>query len=117
MQQREQRRELTNRVEIDDAYLGGERKGKPGRGSENKVPFIAAVQISDQCHPLYVRMDRVKTFSHSAVEQWAQCALSASTHVWSDGLKGSTILGEMVGQHTSIITGSGSQAAQHRLPA
>jgi hypothetical protein len=30
-------------MEIDDAYLGGELSGgKAGRGSENKVPFIAA---------------------------------------------------------------------------
>jgi hypothetical protein len=27
----------------DDAYLGSERPGKAGRGSENKVPFVAAV--------------------------------------------------------------------------
>ena len=36
-----------DRVEIDDAYLGGERSGgKVGRGSENKVPFVAAVQTT-----------------------------------------------------------------------
>lgn len=35
---RERPRKLTGRVEIEDAYLGGERSGgKPGRGSENKV--------------------------------------------------------------------------------
>ena len=38
MQEREHHRELTGRVEIDDAYLGGERKGKPGRGSPNEAP-------------------------------------------------------------------------------
>jgi ribosomal protein L37AE/L43A len=32
---------LKGRVEIDDAYLGGEPPGTPGRGSENKVPFVA----------------------------------------------------------------------------
>lgn len=35
---------LKGRIEIDDAYLGGEHPGTPGRGSENKVPFVAAVQ-------------------------------------------------------------------------
>ena len=39
MRLREEPRELDGRVEIDDAYLGGERTGgKTGRGSENKVP-------------------------------------------------------------------------------
>ena len=37
---------LTGRVEIDEAYLGGEHAGTPGRGSENKVPFVAAVQTT-----------------------------------------------------------------------
>ena len=38
MRQREDTRVLDGRVEIDDAYLGGERSGgKSGRGSENKV--------------------------------------------------------------------------------
>jgi hypothetical protein len=45
MRQREDSRQLDGRVEIDDAYLGGERSGgKRGRGSQNKVPFVAAVQ-------------------------------------------------------------------------
>jgi ribosomal protein L37AE/L43A len=44
MRVREDGRQLDGRVEIDDAYLGGERSGgKTGRGSENKVPFVAAV--------------------------------------------------------------------------
>ncbi|AAW76348.1 IS1595 transposase [Xanthomonas oryzae pv. oryzae KACC 10331] len=33
-------------MQIDDAYLGGERSGgKRGRGSENKQPFVIAVQV------------------------------------------------------------------------
>ena len=31
---------LRGEVVMDDAYLGGERRGKAGRGSENKVPFV-----------------------------------------------------------------------------
>jgi hypothetical protein len=39
MRLREDSRQLDGRVQIDDAYLGGERSGgKTGRGSENKVP-------------------------------------------------------------------------------
>jgi hypothetical protein len=35
MAEREAGRTLQGEVLIDDAYLGGERRGKPGRGSEN----------------------------------------------------------------------------------
>jgi hypothetical protein len=41
MMQREEPRQLNGFVQIDDAYLGGERNGgKPGRGSENKQAFV-----------------------------------------------------------------------------
>ena len=44
----ESERQLSGRVEVDDAYLGGERSGgKAGRGSENKVPFVVAVQTTE----------------------------------------------------------------------
>jgi hypothetical protein len=33
-------------VQLDDAYFGGEHSGgKVGRGSENKVPFVAAILV------------------------------------------------------------------------
>ncbi len=36
-------------IELDDAYLGGERSGgKVGRGAAGKTPFIAAVGTTDQ---------------------------------------------------------------------
>jgi len=38
MTQPEETRQLTGSVQIDDAYLGGERNGgKRGRGSENRL--------------------------------------------------------------------------------
>jgi transposase-like protein len=53
MRLREDSRRLTERVEMDNAYLGGERSGgKVGRGSENKVPFIAAVQTTEAGRPV-----------------------------------------------------------------
>ncbi len=113
MQRREHSRELQGRVEIDDAYLGGERKGPPGRGSPNKVPFIAAVQTSDDSRPLYVRFDRVQHFDHNTIEAWSQQALAFSTLAYSDGLPGFTILSEMVQNHYPFITGAGQQAARH----
>ena len=86
MAEREAGKVLEGRVEADDAYLGGEREGKRGRGSENKIPFIAAVQTDAQGHPLRVGLSRVKTFSLTEVQAWASRALAPSTVVVSDGL-------------------------------
>lgn len=87
MFEREEKTILAQRVEIDDAYLGGERTGgKVGRGSENKVPFIAAVETTHDGHPLRAVFNRVATFSSHEVDQWAKNRLAPSALVVSDGL-------------------------------
>ena len=77
---REEDRQLTGRVEVDDAYLGGERSGgKAGRGSENKVPFIAAVQTTEDrqvvlacLRPMPFTTQAMAEFAaHSLVRPWA----------------------------------------------
>ena len=55
MRVRENDRQLDGRVEIANACLGSERSGgKPGQGSENKVPFVAAVQTTSEGQPQFV---------------------------------------------------------------
>ena len=61
---REVRYLLDGKVQVDDAYLGGERTGgKVGRGSENKVAFVAAVSLSEDDRPLRVRLSLVPGFT------------------------------------------------------
>ena len=43
---------LAGRVEMDDAYLGGQRPGgKRGRGAAGKTPFVAAVETTPERKP------------------------------------------------------------------
>ena len=88
MYERESTTRLSGRVEVDDAYLGGEYPGgKAGRGSENKVPFIAAIQTSKQNRPLYAVFSQVKAFTGEEITAWANRSLvSSATTVVSDGL-------------------------------
>jgi transposase-like protein len=86
MAEREARRVLHGEVVIDDAYLGGEHRGKAGRGSENKVPFVAAVQLSAQGRPQVARFDPVSGFTTTAIGDWAKRHLGAGSRVISDGL-------------------------------
>jgi len=87
MAEREERYVLEGQVQVDDAYLGGERSGgKVGRGSENKVPFVAAVSLSDDGHPLRIKLTPVPGFSLKAIAQWAQSCLAPGSTVFSDGL-------------------------------
>lgn len=87
MQQREQTRRLEGRIEVDDAYLGGERQGgKVGRGSENKVAFVAAVESELDGSVRYARLEPVAGFGNVALTAWAERALVPGAHVVSDGL-------------------------------
>lgn len=87
MCEREKTTVLSGRIEADDAYLGGENPdGKAGRGSENKVPFVAAVQTNEEGHPIYAVFSPVKTFNYEEIEKWAKQRLAPLSTVVTDGL-------------------------------
>ena len=87
MAEREERYVLEGKVQVDDAYLGGERSGgKVGRGSENKVPFVAAVSLSEDGHPLRIKLTPVSGFTLKAISVWAKDHLAPDCAVFSDGL-------------------------------
>src|SRR3954470_10120697 len=78
---------LSGRVEVDDAYLGGERQGgKRGRGAAGKTPIIAAVETTPERRPRRLRLSVVKGFRKREVERIAKRDLAAGTTVVSDGL-------------------------------
>lgn len=104
MAEREQRYALGGRVQVDDAYLGGERSGgKAGRGSENKVPFVAAVSLSDEGHPLHTKLTPVPGFSLKAIAQWATTHLAHGSTVFSDGLACFTAVTEAGATHRPTV--------------
>jgi ribosomal protein L37AE/L43A len=114
MRLREEPRQLSGRVEIDDAYLGGERPGgKPGRGSENKVPFIAAVQTTESGQPVLCCLAQAP-FTTAAVENFAAKSLARPVTVVSDGLGCFGVLADLGIVHRRIVTGGGS--ASVKLP-
>ena len=87
MAQRDSTHRLSGTVQLDDAYLGGERAGgKPGRGSENKVPFVAAVSLNEQGNPMYLKLNMVRGFTLDSISKWALASLAPDTRVISDGL-------------------------------
>ena len=57
MKGQDDKQPLSGIVQLDDVYWGGEhRGGKRGRGSENKTPFVAAVSVDDEGHPVRMNM-------------------------------------------------------------
>jgi transposase-like protein len=104
MSEREESYVLQGKVQLDDAYLGGELNGgKAGRGSENKVPIVAAVSLDDAGHPIHVKVSKVATFSFAAIADWAQDALARGCEVISDGLACFRAVAEVGCIHQPVI--------------
>lgn len=111
MRLREDGRQLTGRVEIDDAYLGGERSGgKVGRGSENKVSFVAAVQTTETGKAVLTCL-RLQPFTSEAMLAFAARSLQRPLTVVSDGLA-CFIATEQAGVHERVVTGGGKAAVK-----
>jgi hypothetical protein len=98
---------LTGIVQIDDAYLGGKMTGgKAGRGSENKVPFVIAVSLNENNHPLYIKISPVSGFNRKSIASWAASHLSPSCWVTSDGLACFSGVKDIGCRHRKIVIGT-----------
>ena len=106
MVEREAQYTLCGEVQVDDAYLGGELAGgTAGRGSENKVPFVAAVSLNTEGSPMTIKMAPIPGFTRKAIADRAKDDLSPGCVVISDGLACFTGVTEAGCQHRAIIVG------------
>ncbi len=115
MKEREASRKLSDRIEMDDAYLGGERARKPGkagRGAEGKTPFIAAVQTDQDGKPQQMALQVVEGFSNTEVKAFAKAKLKPGADVISDGLACFGAVIDHGFSHTVVVSGGGRRAAK-----
>ena len=103
---------LSGRVEIDDAYLGGERPGgKRGRGAAGKTPLVAAVETTADRRPRRIRLSVVEGFRKKEVEKIARRDLAPGSNVVSDGLSCWPAVEKAGCTHFPMATGAGKKAA------
>lgn len=112
MTEREETRRLEGFVQVDDAYLGGERNGgKPGRGSENKQAFVIAVATDVQLeHPTVAVIEPVRSFDNASMLDWGTRRLAKDAEVFSDGLACFRRFADLDHAHTVLET-EGRRAA------
>jgi len=112
MMERDAVKRLTGRIEVDDAYLGGERNGgKRGRGSPGKTPIVAAVETTPEGKPIRLKLRRVKGFRRAEITALAKRNFNSASTVVSDGLRCFAGVSNAGCIHQPIITGSGRKAA------
>jgi ribosomal protein L37AE/L43A len=103
---------LEGRVEVDDAYLGGERSGgKRGRGAAGKTPVVAAVETTAERKPRRLKLTVAKGFRKKEVEKLAKRDFAPGSNVVSDGLSCWPAVEGAGCAHLPMVTGSGKRAA------
>ena len=111
MKERDDSKPLSGIIQLDDVYWGGERRGgKRGRGSANKIPFVAAVSLNEEGHPIAMNMNVVKGFRLTEISRWAKHHLQPESTIISDGLPCFSAVRDAGCQHISIVTGGGPQS-------
>ena len=119
MLDREKGRVLSGRVEVDDAYMGGERHdGTTGRGTSGRTPFLAAVQTTpdvafDGRKVLYLKLTKLVNFKGRSVRGWARRSIAKSAHVLTDRMAGFLGLGAVLEHHEIKILPGGWRNSKH----
>jgi ribosomal protein L37AE/L43A len=109
MQQRNSIYKLEGDVQIDDAYLGGEKRakaGKTGRGAEGKLPFVIAVETRDG-KPVHMQLRRVPAFTQQALAAYAAANIEPGSWIVSDGLNCFPGVKKADMKHLPVVTGGG----------
>ena len=92
MGDREQAYLLRGLVEIVDAFIGGKRSGKRGRGAQGKTPVLLAVERRGEGSG-YMAAKVLERVDHQQVKQITQ-SLDASATVRSDAYPSLNIIGQ-----------------------
>jgi ISXO2-like transposase domain len=113
MLERDEDKKLSGFIELDKAYLGGERTGgKVGRGVEGKTPFVAAVQTTAEGQPEKVKLSVVKGFRSTELSAWRKQHLTTGSTVISDGLACFNSVTLSGCEHERIVCGGGRASVE-----
>jgi hypothetical protein len=106
-------RQLTGIIAVDDLYWGGECHGQtPGRGSPNKIPFVAALAKSLDGRLLALRLSVVAGFRKREIAARTEKFSHPDSIVVTDGLAGFSGIVAAGVEHQPVITGGGAASVE-----
>jgi len=87
MKNRDDQYRLAGNILIDDAYWGGKKgDGKRGRGATGKMPFVAALSLTEEGFPLFIKFNQVQQFTLKEISAWSVKYIRPGSSVLTDGL-------------------------------
>ena len=78
---------LSGEVEVDEAFIGGFKSGKRGRGAEGKELIVIAAEYSGKKRVGRVRIQRVPDATSENLEAFILANIAPSTTIHTDGWK------------------------------
>jgi transposase-like protein len=109
------RERLTGRVEVDEAYVGGQKEGKRGRGAEGKTLVVVAVEGETKKRLGRVRFRCVESLDQQTVDLFVRDYIKPGTEVVTDGLSVYNNLRAAGFDHQPHVVSTGGGAARKQL--
>ncbi len=107
---------LTGRIEMDETYLGGEKAGPGGRGSEGKALVVIAAQENGKGIGR-IRLARIPDASARSLRGFIREAIEPGSGLHTDAWQGYAGLEALgYGHEVTVIRGRGKAAATELLP-
>lgn len=78
---------LGGNIEMDEAFFGGKREGKRGRGSENKVSVAVALQVDDGQYPRFLKMQVIADCTGKTLLEFTHNNIREGSVIHSDAFK------------------------------
>jgi transposase-like protein len=91
-------------IELDDAYIGGKKPGKRGRGAKGKKPILVAVENEGK-KAGFVAIEAVENVSGKNVQDFLQRHVKERQHVRTDALPAMNII-DQIHEHEKKVTPS-----------
>jgi transposase-like protein len=110
MKNRDDQRPLRGVLLIDDAYWGGKKRdGKRGRGASGKTPLVAALSLSPEGYPVFLKLNQVNGFTKEEICAWSAKSIRPGSLVVSDGLCCFSGVTQAQCTHEAIVTHQGGR--------
>jgi transposase-like protein len=116
MKEKDDDHPLDGLVLLDDAYWGGKKRdGRRGRGATGKMPFVAALSITSDGHPLSLKLGHIKSFTKKEISSWSSKHVRPGSFIVSDGLSCFPGVAESECSHEPIPTSTGSEYDEFKV--
>jgi len=104
---------LAGLIETDDSYFGPKRKGKRGRGAEDKSIVVAGVEINEKGIAGKAFMEIVDGISGDDIKTVAKAHIKRKSWIHSDGYKSYNILKKEGFTFDSVVVGNPENAHEY----